>query len=85
MLLKRPGSQPSTTGPLCPATPSRDDQSLSQRMRVPRGARARLKCNARARHTRRSRGHVQHVDAYGAGEVFDNAKASRLSKFDRAM
>jgi hypothetical protein len=53
---------------LCAPAASRDNQGLTQRMCVPSGAGARLKCNDCAVDTRRIGSLKRRVDARGAGE-----------------
>jgi len=53
---------------LSPATSCCDDESLSERMRVPRSPRARLECDARALNPCRIGRLKQGIDAHRAGE-----------------
>src|SRR5215218_8988328 len=54
---------------LGPAEPRRDDQRLTKRMRVPRGARARLERDMSAGYARRIARLEQRVDAHWASEI----------------
>jgi hypothetical protein len=58
--------------------PGRDDQSLAERMRVPRRARARLEGDESGADARRLERREQGIDANRAGETFRRSNRGRL-------
>ncbi len=63
---------------LDPATASRDDESLTPRMRVPRSSRARLESYAGTLNQCRIRRLKERVDSYGASEPLCRPLSGRL-------
>src|SRR5665213_1097346 len=63
---------------LRPSAASRDDERLTERMRVPGGACARFESHARARDTGRLRRRIQGINPDGAGEEIRGSLLSRL-------
>src|SRR5712691_9597694 len=70
---------------LNPAEARRDDQSLTERMRMPGAAGTRLECDVAATYARRIGRLEQRIDADRAGEIFRRSLAGRLRTASRDL